>query len=493
MTLIVATALGDTPDELLLRARAAAEVADLVEVRLDGPSGLPWDLRPYFTLDKPTLATVRVSEEGGRSTADDETRGELLKRAVRAGAAFIDVEAWHPQARALVQDAHAMGARAIVSTHDLQGTNDAATLLKMLRESRGLGADIAKIATRVNGPDDAEALVQAALLARDESLPCALMAVNDPFLRLLAPTLGMALAYGSVPGAPAAAAGQVDARRLRATHRALRGPTSDAASGATRLAFILGHPVAHSKSPAMQNAAFLAAGIDARYVALDISPAGLRDAFAMLRTSANVLGANVTLPHKEAAFSLVDELDASAKRAGAVNTVVAREGRLIGHNTDGAGALDALREVGVHPKRALVLGAGGAGRAIVAALVDAGAEVLLVNRTPERAVTVAREVGAQAIAWSDAPAMLQRVDTLVNATSLGLHGEELPMPLPAKGLVVLDAVYGSTPLTKRAHALGLKVVPGEAMLVHQGARAFRLWTGREPPLFAMRAALGLIS
>ncbi|MFA5862700.1 MAG: shikimate dehydrogenase [Candidatus Thermoplasmatota archaeon] len=488
MTLIVVTATGDTPDELLARAKDAATVADVVEVRLDGPSGLPWDMRPFFTLGKPTLATVRVTEDGGRSAADDETRGEALRRAVRAGASIIDVESWHPQARALVLDAHAMGARAIVSTHDLQGTPDATTLVKMLREARSLGADIAKIATRVNGPADAQALVSASRMARDEGLPFTLMAVNDPFLRLLAPALGMALAYGSVPGAPPVVSGQVDARVLRETHRGL----VEGMTGTTRLAFIFGHPVAHSKSPAMQNAAFLAVGMDARLVALDLLPGGLAAALTMLRSS-NALGANVTLPHKEAALLLMDDVDHSARRAGAVNTIVVRDGRLVGHNTDGAGALDALHEAGVQPKRALVLGAGGAGRAIAAALVDAGAEVVLSNRTPERADRVAREVGARAIPWSGVPAMLHRVDTFVNATSIGLHGEELPMPLPANGLVVLDAVYGATPLTRRARAIALKVIPGEAMLLHQGARAFRLWTGREAPVASMRSALEAIS
>ncbi|HWH08711.1 MAG TPA: shikimate dehydrogenase (NADP+), partial [Candidatus Thermoplasmatota archaeon] len=107
-----------------------------------------------------------------------------------------------------------------------------------------------------------------------------------------------------------------------------------------------------------------------------------------------------------------------------------------------------------------------------------------------RAEALARDLGAQPLAWGDAAAMLQRADLLVNATTLGLHGEDVPLPLPAKGLTVMDCVYGDTPLARRAAAQGLRVVRGEAMLLHQGARAFRLWTGKPAPLDAMRAALG---
>lgn len=485
MTLLVGTAVGDTPDELYERCRLAAKHADVVEVRLDTPSGLPWDLRPFFALDKPAMATVRTRDEGGRSDADDDTRADVLRRALRAGARYVDVEAWHPQAKRLVADAHDAGARAVVSAHDLAGTPDGDSILKALRDAVALGADVAKLATRVDSPEDAAALVDAAHRARREGIPYALMAVNDPFLRLLAPALGMALAYGSVPGQPSAAAGQVPLDRLRAAHRALQRST-----GATRAAFLLGHPVTHSKSPAMQNAAFLAAGIDAQYLALDVPPAGLGDALRGLK-AAGALGLNLTVPHKEAALPLMDDLDATAKEAGAVNVVRFAEGRTVGHNTDGDGALDALREAGVplQGARVVLLGAGGAARAVTAALLRSGAKVMLANRTAAKAGSLARDLGAQAIAWDDAAAMLQRADLLVNATTLGLHGEDVPLSLPAKGLTVMDCVYGDTPLTRRARQQGLRVVRGEAMLLHQGARAFTLWTGKPAPLAAMRAAL----
>lgn len=487
MTLIVATAVSDTPDGLYDAARRAAEHADWIEIRLDGPSGLPWDLRSFFSFSKPCLATVRHSIDGGRSEMDDRARADMLRRAIQAGARGIDVEAWSDEAAHLAKEAHAHGITVIVSRHLLDGTPNEDQLVEMLREARALGADIAKIATNVTGPADAVALVRAAQRAQQEGIPFALMAINDPFLRLLAPQLGMALVYASVLGAPAAASGQVPAPDVRHVHRTYTiGSTH--VRGTTRAAFLLGHPVAHSKSPAMQNAAFAAAGIDACYLALDVAPAGLAAALAGLRAT-NALGCNLTIPHKEAALAVMDELDASARDAGAVNTVVFRDGRAIGHNTDGAGAVDALRERGVKlpGSRVLILGAGGAARGVAHALRPAGADVTLTNRTPARAA----ELGFPTIPWERTPDVMRNVDLLVNATSLGLRGERVPAPLERMlpGAAVLDCVYGETALIREARERNLFAIPGEVMLLHQGARAFALWTGKSAPVHIMKSAL----
>lgn len=493
MPLLVATAIGDTPDELYDRARHAAKSgADWIEIRLDGPSGLPWDLRGFFAFDKPCIATVRHEMDGGRSHADDATRAAILRRAVLAGAKAIDVEVWSDEARTLAQEARQHGARVIASLHDTRGTPSAPQIVATLREALALGADWAKVATTVTGPGDAAALVEAAQQARAEGLPYALMAVNDPFLRLLAPSLGMALVYGAIPGVPAAAPGQVPIPALRAAHQPAAAP--GAITGATRVAFVLGHPVAHSKSPVMQNAAFAAARLDARYLALDVPPTNLGEVLRGLR-SAGALGANLTVPHKETALALMDDLDASATAAGAVNTVVFERGVMKGHNTDGAGAVDALREAGVRlaGARTLILGAGGAARGVGRSLQEAGAAVTVTNRTPARAEQVAADLGFTTIPWERVPDVMHAVDLLVNATTVGLHEDAAPTStarmLP--GSAVFDCVYrpGGTELVRAAREQGLLAVPGERMLLHQGARAFTLWTGRPAPVEAMRSAL----
>ncbi|MEA3201746.1 MAG: shikimate dehydrogenase [Thermoplasmata archaeon] len=484
MTLLVATAIGETPDELYARARAAEAHADWIEIRLDGPSGLPWDLRAFFSFAKPCIATMRHADDGGRSHADDKTRNDILRRALRAGAKAIDVELANDEARALVAEAHAMDAQAIVSQHDLAGTPSADALLATLRQMRALGADVAKIATFVQGPQDAAALVEAAQRARQEKIPCAIMAVNDPFLRLLAPALGLALAYGSVPGAPAATAGQVPLDALRRVQLDL---SRSSFGAATRAAYVVGHPVSHSLSPAMHNAAFRALGLDACYLALDVAPQNLDAAIAGFR-AAPPLGVSLTVPHKVAALDLVDVVSPEARAAGAANALVFRDGKVEAHNTDGAGALDALAEAGVAVRGlgALVLGAGGAARGVAHALAGAGARVTVSNRTAEKAAAL----GFAVLPWGADPAPFALV---VNCTTVGLHQDESPIDVArlGSGAALLDAVYrpGGTRLVREARARGLVAVDGRAMLLHQGARAFKLWTGREAPLDAMRSVL----
>ena len=260
-------------------------------------------------------------------------------------------------------------------------------------------------------------------------------------------------------------------------------------------AYLLGHPVAHSLSPAMHNAVFMALGLPHRYEARDVEPHRLGDVVDALRTD-DVLGANITIPHKEAALRLVDELADEARRIGAVNTIVRRSSRLVGDNTDGYGFARALAaaRVDVTGKDVMVLGAGGAARACVAAL-GAARSVVVAARRLDRASALAAAAGApvRAVAWAEARTTA-RIDVLVNATPIGLHGEDLlaefslvELPPAVVDLVPTAAV---TPLVKRARAVkNVIVVDGLSMLLHQAARSFTLWTGREAPLAVMRAAL----
>lgn len=251
--------------------------------------------------------------------------------------------------------------------------------------------------------------------------------------------------------------------------------------------YLFGDPVSHSLSPAMQNAAFAALGLPHRYALLQVKASELPDAVRRLREP-GALGANVTIPHKEHVGRYLDAVDEAAERIGAVNTLYKRGGQLRGANTDAGGFADALREAGVvvGGRRVLLLGAGGAAKACVHELLGAGADLSVANRTAERA----RALPGRAVAW---PARsLDGYDAVVNATSLGLHGED-PLDgvaIPG-GLAVVDVVgvAEETPLIRRAKASGCVAVDGLLMLLHQGVRAFRLWTGLEAPLAVMRAAL----
>lgn len=254
---------------------------------------------------------------------------------------------------------------------------------------------------------------------------------------------------------------------------------------------VIGHPVAHSRSPAMQNAALGALDLeDWSYRAIDAAP----DAFAMtVRELASVgyAGVNVTVPHKEAALALADEASEASQQIGAANTLVFRDEGIEAHNTDADGLLASLPDP-PRGHRALVLGAGGAARAAIWALRWEGAEVEVWNRTAERAAAICAELGGAAITDPRQDAY----ELIVNTSAAGLHGEDpfehLPLEpdLFAASQTVVDMVYGErrSHLLEAAEAAGAATVEGLEILVQQGARSLEIWTGREPDLDVMRRA-----
>ena len=268
-----------------------------------------------------------------------------------------------------------------------------------------------------------------------------------------------------------------------------------------RHAGLIGDPVEHSLSPVMHNAAFAACGIDARYDLWHSSHVDVPARLESLRAG-NVLGANVTVPHKEIVAALLDELSPTARRIGAVNTIINRDGHLSGDNTDAWGFARTIEHaLPGDAWTAVVVGAGGAARAVLVALQDAGAaRVTLINRTLQRAESLARKLsatGSVPIGSAGLDALndhLMGASILVNATSIGWYGDDLPFPEEvldglAPSALVIDLTYRSTSLFRAAQARDLRTADGLPMLVHQGARSFTLWTGIDAPLDVMFAAV----
>ena len=275
-------------------------------------------------------------------------------------------------------------------------------------------------------------------------------------------------------------------------------------TGRTKVLGIIGDPVAHSLSPLMQNSALKALGIDCIYVPFPVKPTDLTAAVDGLR-ALNAVGFNVTIPHKSAIIGLLDELSHEAQLIGAVNTVVRVGDRLIGHNTDASGFLQALRDdLRFDPagSRILLLGAGGAARAALVALVEAGIEsITIANRTEdtaERLLSLLRQTGSRSIGdhvslngiFSDRMVM-SSYDLVVNTTSVGMGGtafDGLDVSFFKPGVRVYDMVYvpAETPLLQAARATGLAAANGAGMLAAQGEAAFRLWIGCDPPKGLMR-------
>lgn len=282
-----------------------------------------------------------------------------------------------------------------------------------------------------------------------------------------------------------------------------------AINGKTVVYSILGHPVEHSFSPAMQNAAFQASGLNSVYVPFSPEPGQIEAAVKGIR-ALGLAGVNVTVPYKEAVMPYLDDLTTEAVLCGAVNTIINWQGKLTGHNTDGAGFISDLRGTfGFEPSRgtALVLGAGGSARAVAVSLAGAGCrELALVNRSRDRAsklaagVTAATGVPVRVFPWDDGhpelAAFARRAILLVNCTPVGMSGKQdaafpLPRDLPGPGQMAYDLVYNPsrTPFMLLAERNGAKTANGLGMLLHQGALAFTAWTGIEAPLETMRRVL----
>lgn len=269
-----------------------------------------------------------------------------------------------------------------------------------------------------------------------------------------------------------------------------------------RLCYLVGYPVEHSMSPAMHNAAFKALGLDAEYRLAAVEPGRLGSFIETLREP-KVMGANVTIPHKVAVMRHLDQVDETARAIGAVNTVVHRDGMLTGYNTDATGGVKALTEAygGLEGSDVTVLGAGGASRAISYQVSRFECRVTVLNRSVDRARRLVEDLRPTARAelnygaLDQLPAIIGDTDVLINTTPVGMSPSTSDSPVPAGllhgGLFVYDLIYNpvKTRLLRDAEAKGARVLSGVNMLVYQGAEAFKMWTGVEPPIDLMQRAV----
>lgn len=459
-----------TARALAVMGRTAAR-ADVLEVRLDALAD-PDPERLVREAPRPVLVTCRSVADGGGYRGSEDERLDLLRRGAAAGAAFVDLEL-----RCAGALGDLRGTRRIVSHHDFEETpGDLGDLASRLLDA---GPDVAKLAVTPRGPGDTLRVLRLLRDAGDPRLAVLTMGPAGLPGRVLAARFGSAIVYGAARAGAAGAPGQPTLRSLVEDY------ALDRDLGAAAVVLLLGARLGHSVSPRMMNRALPARGIDVLYVPFECEdPAPLLAALPGLAAA----GAAVTIPLKETVAGLVDRLEGTAARVGAVNTVVRGTDGLLGLNTDLGGALDALRAVrrDLAGARALVLGAGGAARAVACGLSAAGARVAVASRTPARACRLAREVGGRAVDPADLEA--GDLDVVVNATPVGQWPAVGDTPLPADllraGQVVLDTVYNplETRLLREARAAGAAAIPGIEMLARQGARQVEAWFGRSVPV-----------
>ena len=474
--MLCVTVTGRTMDEVR-RARDAAAGADIIEVRLDGVEA-PDAAGAIEGRLRPVIVTCRPRWEGGRFDGSEDERRRILTGAVTAGAEFVDVELRAEFVSDIVRMRRGHGVIASMHVFD----HVPADVSERVRCLRSTGAEVVKFAMTATSLTETLPLFE--LAARSDPRTDAqghlliAMGPRGVHTRVLAARLRNRWTYcgdGLVPG-------QIPASRMLGEFH-YRRIAADA-----DLFAVVGSPIGHSLSPAMHNAGFADRRLNAAYVALDARDAADFVAFAR---AMRLRGASITAPFKVAMMDRVNEFDAVARQVGAVNTLIVRDGRWIGANTDVAGFLAPLKgRISLRGTRAAVLGAGGAARAVAAALKSEGASVRICARRRTEGRKVAALMG---VATGPFPPPPGSWDVLINATAAGTNvGDASPMAgVRLDGEIVFDLVYAlaDTPLIAQARAAGCWTIGGIEMLIAQAEKQFEMWTGAPPTPGLFRSAV----
>lgn len=472
---------------MLAEWKAAAEAgAELVELRVDcmrSEIDLKRLLSNRYT---PVVITVRRGKDGGLWRGDEEKRQRILREAIVMGIDYVDLE------EDIADKIPRFGkTRRIVSYHNFAKTPT--NLGEMAEKMAAKDADIVKIACLAGSIGDASSVLETAARSEKPTIGLAMGPLGF-FTRILAVKYGAPFTYAGFNPDRIFAPGQPNFFDLK------RDYALDLVDRDSKIYAVIGDPIEQSLSPAIHNAAFRHHGLNCVYVPLRIPQGQLKDSLSTLAWL-DIQGLSVTIPHKEAIVHLLNKAENAVDLSGACNTVVMKDGQMIGHNTDYRAAIGSLEAAigdgtgpsGVSPlmdKQALILGAGGAARSIAFGLNRRGAGVTLCNRNDDRAVKLAEEVGCRSTPWAMRAGTL--CDILINCTPVGMHPNVNDSPVPAAafkpGMVAFDTVYHPerTLFLKMAEDRSCVTITGVDMFVRQAGLQFYLFTGKEPPMELMR-------
>ena len=470
--LLCVTVTGATTAELR-QNRDAVPDADVIELRLDTVSD-PSVAGALAGRRRPVIVTCRPAWEGGGFKGSEEERKQILADALSLGAEYVDVE-WRARFDDLI--AGARGRRIVLSAHDFLGVP--IDLTARVHAMRSSGAEVVKVAATLSSLSDCVPLMDLGAQSGPQS-GLALIGMGPYGLatRVLAGRFGSIWTYAGA----LKEIGQLTAETL------LKDYHFRSVTDTTEIYGVAGGSVRHSVSPAMHNAAFRAARVDAVYLPL---PATSATDFATFGRAIGISGASVTIPLKVALFDQVDEVYSVARRIGAINTIRVSDGRWIGGNTDASGFLEPLQEkIALKGLRASVLGAGGAARAVTVALASSGCAVTLHARSRQQAEETAMLTSVELGPWPPEPGSW---DLLINCTPVGMYPHLEETPIPAEhltGRYVYDLVYNpsTTRLLRDAATRGCETIGGLDMLVAQAGEQFQWWVGIKPQAGVMREA-----
>jgi 3-dehydroquinate dehydratase/shikimate dehydrogenase len=485
-----------SPAEMIERAGQALRDAKFLELRLDSlpkPAVALPAVREFLAerRDVTAIATCRRKAFGGSFTGSLASELEVLLKAAEAGCVIVDLEvesaeqAKPAQLTAFRQQLRAAGAALLVSFHDFTRTRGLESAADRIA---AFEPDFVKVVSTARSLSDNLAVLR---LIEDRSLSAHVIGIamgeEGLISRVLGPRAGAAFTFASFGDGAATAPGQVSARTLLDLYRI------EQLDQATRIFGVAGNPIAHSLSPLMHNTAFRRESVNA--VMLPLKVRVLDDLLTVAR-ELPLGGVAVTMPLKQELLPHLANMDPLTARIGACNTLrTGADGKLYGFNTDVAGVVRPLeKRLRLRGARILVVGAGGAARAAVFGLVEQGAEVFIVNRTHETAVTLARQAKAKSLKQE----LLKKnhFDVLINTTPCGMVGVKQALPIAPGDLnasLVFDMVYNplETPLLKLARERGLPTISGLEMFVQQGARQFEIWTGKPAPEAEMQRVVEL--
>jgi 3-dehydroquinate dehydratase / shikimate dehydrogenase len=483
--------IGTSPNEMIEKATEVLKESSFLEFRLDYLAkplvALP-ALKHFLAENSAAtvIATCRLKDNGGRFDGSRAAALEVLLKAAAAGFHLVDIEleSIEKLPKNTMSQLREAGAAVIISYHDFHATKDLDTVYGRIKP---FGPDFLKIVPTARSLSDNLTLMKFLERVEDESNSSVVgICMGEPGIisRVLGLRAGSAFTFAAASQGEETAPGQIAARTLLETYRV------DQVDAATKVYGVAGNPIKSSLSPLMMNTAFRRETVNAVYLGLQTSKAD--DLFKLAR-EVPIQGMSITMPLKQDVMPLLERTDALSAKIGAVNTILrAQDGKFYGFNTDVAGIVAPLeRRLSLKGAKVLVLGAGGAARAAVFGCCDKGAEVFILNRTPETAQKLARQSGAKAIK-RDVVAKTQ-FDVIINATPVGMAGivkpgtKSVPVsPLEANEInarYVFDLVYNpiETPLLRMARQKGIAVITGVEMFVQQGARQFEIWTGKPAP------------
>jgi len=458
--------------------------ADLIELRLDYIKNLKNDgiRRLMIKCEKPAITTCRKKSEGGFFSGNENERIDILKSAVKHGADYIDME--YSSDKDSIRDVikNKKNAKIIVSHHDFKGTQN--NIRNLYYKIKKFKPDLIKIVTQANSVTGNFKIFELIKTANEENqkIIAFCMGSYGKFSRILSLILGSQITYASVGKSEEAASGQPTIKELVDYYRIKK------INKNTKIVGLIGNPVEHSWSHIIHNAGFDKLDINAVYLKFQVDK--LRE-FIDYFKKLNAFGFSVTIPHKIEVIKYLDAIDKKAEEIGAVNTIVIKNGKLIGYNTDCDGAIQALKKkIRLRNKNIVLLGAGGSTRALAYGLKEEKANITILNRTIGKAKNLAEYFDCNYGSLEDLKNL--DYDILINATSIGMYPKIndslVQINLIKKNSVIFDIVFNpfKTKLLKDAEKKNCIVIPGFEMLINGAALQFELWTGKKAPEQLMR-------